>query len=161
MAINKEPNTINYFLPGPSQDNDKRVNAAITQQLQRDCKDVFPGIGCFYEMFSLQVKPDSKPYQAPKVCSLCNAKTFQRGVRTIPTIRHHNTTRHWSDSRMVQQFVLVPISNAKLRLCLVPARLKQALKRLVHRGPTLNDISPKLNNVQYLSLINACSGYHT
>ena len=57
-------------------------------------------------------------------------------------------------------FVLVPKLNWKVRLCLDPARLNQALVRLVHRGPTLNDIFPKLNNAQYLSLINAISGYH-
>ena len=33
MIIEKEPNTINYFLPGPNQDNDKRVSAKITHQL--------------------------------------------------------------------------------------------------------------------------------
>ena len=68
MVIDKEPNTINYFLPGPNQDNDKRPSAEITQQLQRDIKDVFTGIGCFDGMFSLQVKPDSKPYQEPLRC---------------------------------------------------------------------------------------------
>ena len=62
-VIDKESNTINYFLPGPNQDNDKRVSAENTQQLQRDFKDVFTGIGCFDGMFSLQVKPVSKPYQ--------------------------------------------------------------------------------------------------
>ena len=40
MVIDKEPNTINYFLPGPNQDNDKRVSAEITEQPQRDFKDV-------------------------------------------------------------------------------------------------------------------------
>ena len=60
----KKLNTVNYFLPGPNQDNDKRVSAAIIQQLQRDFKDVFTGIGCFDGLFALQVKPDSKPYLA-------------------------------------------------------------------------------------------------
>ena len=44
-VIGKEPNTLNYFLPGLDQDNDKRVSAEITQQLLRDFKDVFNGIG--------------------------------------------------------------------------------------------------------------------
>ena len=30
----------------------------------------------------------------------------------------------------------------------------------MHRVPTLNDIFPKLNNTQYLSLIYVISGYH-
>ena len=29
MVIDNEPKTINYFLPSPSQDNDKRVSAEI------------------------------------------------------------------------------------------------------------------------------------
>ena len=33
MVTDKEPNTINCFLPGPDQGNDKRI-AEITQQLQ-------------------------------------------------------------------------------------------------------------------------------
>ena len=41
-----------------------------------------------------------------------------------------------------------------------PAQINQALIRLIHRGPTLNDILPKLNNVQYMSIIEASPGYH-
>ena len=50
--------------------------------------------------------------------------------------------------------------NGKARLCLELVRLNQALIRPVHRGPTLNDIFPKLINVKYLSLIDVSSGYH-
>ena len=63
MVIDEETNTINYCLPGPCQDNDKRASTEITQQLQRDFKDVFTGICCFDGMFLLEEKPDSKPYQ--------------------------------------------------------------------------------------------------
>ena len=65
MVIDNDPNNINYFFPGQSQDNDKIVSAGIMQQLQRDFKDVFTRIGCSDGTFSLQVKLDSKPYQAP------------------------------------------------------------------------------------------------
>ena len=56
-------------------------------------------------------------------------------------------------------FVLVPKANGKARLCLDPARPNQALIRPIHRGPTLNDILPKLNNVKYMSIIDGSSGY--
>ena len=56
--------------------------------------------------------------------------------------------------------MLVPKANRKVRLCLDPAQLNQALIRPVHRGPTLNDILPKLNNVKYMSIIDASSVYH-
>ena len=64
MVIDSEPNKIYYFLLGPSQYNCKIVSAEITQQLQRDFKDVSTGIGHFDGTFSLQVKWDSKQYQA-------------------------------------------------------------------------------------------------
>ena len=57
-------------------------------------------------------------------------------------------------------FVLVPKANGKVRLCLDPVRLNQVLIRPIHRGPTLNDILPKLNNVKYMSIIDASLGYH-
>ena len=34
-------NEINYILPGPNQDNDRRASAEITKQLQRDFEDFF------------------------------------------------------------------------------------------------------------------------
>ena len=45
-------------------------------------------------------------------------------------------------------------------LCLDPLRLNQTLIRPFHGGPTLNDILPRLNNVKYMSIIDASSGYH-
>ena len=49
--------------------------------------------------------------------------------------------------------------SGKVRLCLDPAQLNQALIRPIHRGPILNDILPKLDNVRYLSLIDVSSRY--
>ena len=58
-------------------------------------------------------------------------------------------------------FVLVPKANSKVRFCLGMAWLNQALVTPIHSGPTLNDILPKLNNVKYMSIIDACLGYHS
>ena len=46
-----------------------------------------------------------------------------------------------------KSFVFVLKPNGKVRLCLDLARLNQAPIRPDHGGPTLNDIFPKLNNV--------------
>ena len=43
------------------------------------------------------------------------------------------------------RFLLVPKSNGKVRPCLDPERLSEALIRPFHRGPTVNDIFPKTN----------------
>ena len=47
-----------------------------------------------------------------------------------------------------------------VQLCLDPVKLNQALIRSVMRSPTLNDILPRLTQMQYLTLIDASSGYH-
>ena len=64
-------------------------------------------------------------------------------------------TLEWCNS-----IVVVPKANGKVRVCLDPVQLNQALIRPVHWGPTLNVILPKLHNMQYMSIINASSGYH-
>ena len=57
-----------YFLSGPNYNSNKRKGAEATQQIHRDFDDVFNGIGCFEGTFLLQLKPDSKLYQAPPRC---------------------------------------------------------------------------------------------
>ena len=37
---------------------------------------------------------------------------------------------------------------------------EQVLSRPVQRGPTVNDILPRLNNVKYMSTVDTTSGYH-
>ena len=64
-------------------------------------------------------------------------------------------TSEWCNS-----FVLVPKANGKVKLCFDLVQLNQALIRTVLRGLTLNDILPRLNNIQYMSIIDASSGYH-
>ena len=58
-------NEIEYLLLGPNRESDRKACVEITKQLQKEFEDVFNGRGCFDAMFSLQVKPDSKPYQVP------------------------------------------------------------------------------------------------
>ena len=111
--------------------------------------------------FHLQLKQDSKPYQAPLRCVIyALEKLFQDVLeklqkQDIIAPLGVNETSEWCNS-----FVLVPKANGKVRLCLDPTCLNQALIRPIHRGPTLNDIFPMLNNVKYLSLIEASSEYH-
>ena len=102
----------------------------ITQQLQKDFKDVFIRIGCLDRTFSLQIKPDSK---------LANHTRYPWDVWLM------------LGKRMVQQLCISTETQWKVRLYLDQVRLNQAIIRLIHSGPTLNDIFPKLNNAKYLS----------
>ena len=117
------------------------------------------GIGCFDVTF-LQLKQGSKPYQAlPRCVAYTLQKPFEEEVKHLQKqdiIAHLGVdeTVEWCNS-----FVLVPKVTGTVRLCLDTAWLNKMLIRLVHRGPTLNDILPRLN-AKYLSLIDVNSGYH-
>ena len=116
---------------------------------------------CSEGTFSLQLKPDSKAYQVPPRCvTYVLQKPFKYKLDwlqklDISTPLGIEETVEWCNS-----FVLVPKANGKVRLCLDPVRCNQALIRPMHRGPMLNDILPRLNNVKYMSIIDVSSGYH-
>ena len=124
---------------------DKRKSTELTQQLHKEFDNVFNGIGCFDGTFSLQLKPDSRPYQAPPrhvayvLQNLVKDELDWLQQLDIIILLGFDKTSEWFNS-----FVLVPKANDKVRLCLDPAGLNQALIRLILRGPTLNDILPKL-----------------
>ena len=78
MAEAKANKSIEYFLAGPMYDSNKRKSAESTQQIHKDFDDASNGIGCFKGTFPLQLKPDSKPYQAlPRHVAYALHRPFQ------------------------------------------------------------------------------------
>ena len=66
---NTSINTINnYFLSSPNMEVDKRKSIELMQKIHNVFDNVFNGIWCFKGTVSLQLKPDSKPYQVPVRC---------------------------------------------------------------------------------------------
>ena len=56
---------INYFYSSTNTDADKKKSSIMTQKIHDTFSNVFNSIGCFEGTLSLQLKLDSKPYQAP------------------------------------------------------------------------------------------------
>ena len=54
-----------YFAAGPNTEPDMAASAKTTIKLHNESSKVFTGIGCFKGTFSLKVKEDTKPIQAP------------------------------------------------------------------------------------------------
>ena len=150
-----------YFYPLNNVDAGKRSSITMTQSIHMRFGDVSNGIGCFKGTFSLQLKPDSKPYQAPpRHGAYAPQEPFKEELRCLQEMDIITPFGVDETSQWCNSFVLVPKAKGKVQLCLDPVWLNQALIRPIHRGPTLNDILPRLNNVQYMSIINASSSYH-
>ena len=128
--------TTNYFFSSPNVEADKRKSIELTQEVHNTFGDVFSGIGCFEDTFSLQLKPDSKLYQAPmRHVEYALQKPLKEELlhlqrMDIITPLGVDELEEWCNS-----FVLVPKANTNVRLCLDPVRLNQALIRPIHRGP--------------------------
>ena len=109
----------------------------------------------------LQLKPDSKPYQAPpRHVAYALQKSFKEELKWLQELDVITPLGVDEMAEWCNSFVAVPKVNGKVQLRLDPVQLNQALIRPIHRAPTLNNILPKLNNVQYMSIINMSLGYH-
>ena len=121
----------------------------MMQKIHDKFGDVFNGIGCFEGMFSLQLKPDSIPYQEPpRHVAYAQQKPFKEELECLQKMDIITPLGVDKMAEWCNSFVLVPKANDKVRVGLDPVQLNQALIRPIHQGPTLNDILPKLNNVQ-------------
>ena len=147
----KSNKTTEYFLSGLTYKSSKKKSAEATQGIHIDFADVFNGIGCFEGTFSLQPKPDSKPYQAlPRYMAYTLQKPFQKELEWLQKLNIIAPLGIDESAEWYNSFVLVPKGNGMVILCLDPVCLNQALMRPIHRGSTLNDILLKLNLLRTL-----------
>ena len=59
----------------------------------------------------------------------------------------------------VSHLVIVKKPSGKLRLCLDPHHLNQAIKRPKYQMPIIEEIIPKLNNAKLFSVLDAKDGF--
>ena len=158
---NNTSKSINYFFSSADIDADKRKSSAMMQKIHDTFGNLCNGIGCFKGTFSLQLKPNSKPYQMPpRQVAYMLQKPFKEELECLQKMDIIYTLGVDEMAEWCNSFVLVPKANGRVMLCLDPVQLNQALIRLIHWDLTLYDILPRLNNVQYMSIIDVNSGYH-
>ena len=152
---------IEYFIVCQGVDADRVASAKTMQIMHYDYRNLFTGIRCFKGIFSMQIKDDVKPYQAPpkhiayslQEVLLKELKMLQDQQILAPL--GVDETVEWCNS-----FGIVPKPTHTAYLSLDPVILNQALTKLVHRCPTINDILPTLTNACYGILIHVSSGSH-
>ena len=118
---NNSNKSINYFHSSKDTDADKRKSSTMTQKIHKIFGNVFNSIGCFEGTFSLQLKPDSKPYQVPpRHMVYVLQKLFKEELECLQgmdiiTPLGIDEMAEWCNS-----IVLVPKANGKVQLCLDP-----------------------------------------
>ena len=85
---------INYFFSSSNVDADRRKSSDMMQKIHNTFEDVLYGVECFEGTFSLKLKPDSKPYQAPPRCvAYAPTKTFKGRAGMSAENEHHQPSR--------------------------------------------------------------------
>ena len=113
---------INYFYSSRNIEADKRESDAMTQKIHSLYNDVFNGTGCFEGTFSLQLKPDSKPYLVPPRCmAYALQKPFKEKLEQLQEMDIIAPLGVDEMAEWCNSFVVVPKANDKVQLCLDPA----------------------------------------
>ena len=99
---NTSNRSINYFYSLNNIDVYKRKSRAMMQKIHKKFGDIFSGIGCFKGTFSLQLKPDSKPYPVPpRHVAYTLQKLFKEELECLQKMDIITPLGGRQDSRMV------------------------------------------------------------
>ena len=112
---------INYFFSSNNTDADRRKSMEMKQKIHDTFGDVFNGIWCFEGTFSLQLKPNSKMYQAPpRHVAYVLQKPFKEELECLQKMDIITPLGVDEMAEWCNSFVMVPKANGKVRLCLDP-----------------------------------------
>ena len=113
--------SINHFYSSNNTEADKRESDVMTQKIHKTYGNVFNGIGCFECTFSLQLKPDRKPYQVPPRCmAYALQKPFKEELKLLQELDIIAPLGVDEMAEWCNSFVVVPKVNGKVWLCLDP-----------------------------------------
>ncbi len=136
----------------------KRVYQVTTDDIMQEYQDVFEGTGCMNTEHHIQLEEDAKPTVHPprRVPFALHNKLKDELERLVheKIIEKVDYPTDW-----VNSLVIVEKPNGKLRLCLDPKELNQAIKREHHHIPTLEELMSKIDKAQYFSILDANNGF--
>lgn len=120
-------------------------------------KDVFEGLGNIGEA-KLTVDPEAKPVQhAPRRVAVTLHQEVKEKLAELEKkgiISKETDPTDWISS------LVVVAKPGKIRLCLDPKDLNQAIKRPKYQMPTLEEVLPNLSNAKVFSTLDAKDGFY-
>ena len=123
-----------------------------------DYKDVFAGEGKLEEKLHLTVDKSVPPVILPvRKVPLAVKEPLKKEIDRLVVqeiLKPVDTPTDW-----VSSMVVVMKSNGKIRLCIDPKPLNQALKRNHYPLPVIDDLLPELSKAKVFSVVDAKNGF--
>lgn len=121
-------------------------------------QDVFEGLGCLPQECHITVLPDVKPkIDAQRRIPFKLHKQLKDELDRMEKMQV--IERVIKPTKWVSSIVIVEKPNKKLRICLDPRNLNNAIQRSHYPMPTIEDIRYKLNGAKVFSHLDAFSGF--
>ena len=139
--------------------NMENVLAVTSENLAEEYADVFDGgLGRFEGKVKLEIDPSIQPVRMParKLPLALKGKVKEHIHQLVDkkVLIPVSTPTDWTSS-----MVIVKKNNGKIRLCIDPKPLNNALKRNQYPLPTLDDVLPELSNAKFFTVADVQSGY--
>ncbi|KAI8498512.1 hypothetical protein Bbelb_237140 [Branchiostoma belcheri] len=129
------------------------------EEIKKEYKDVFEGIGQFPGKHRIRVDPDVQPVvHAPRKIPVSLRDPLKKELdrmEALGVIQKVDEPTEWVNSLVVVE----KPRTGKLRICLDPRDLNKAIKREHYQLPTLEDVATRLAGSKYFSVVDARSGY--
>ncbi|CAH1252634.1 RTL1 [Branchiostoma lanceolatum] len=151
--------TVHYNKIQVVQSNGSRLDKPITREgLIEEYKDVFTGLGRLPGECHLEVDESIKPrIHPPRRVPVSIKEQLKRALDDMTeegVIEPVTTPTPW-----VSSLVTVSKPSGKLRICIDPRDLNEALKRSHYPAPTIDDLTPELRKAKVFSVLDAKNGY--
>ncbi|PIK40082.1 hypothetical protein BSL78_23064 [Apostichopus japonicus] len=135
------------------------VDSELQAKVQEKYKDVFTGLGCLHGKVSLKVKPGSTPVVHPPrkvpIALQKDVKDELKRMEEIGVIERVTEPTEWVSSMVT---VIKP-DRKRVRICLDPKDLNEALERAHYPMKTIEEIVTKLPQAKVFSTLDANCGY--
>ena len=140
--------------------SEKYAHIKDTAALKTMYADRFKGLGNFKGASQIQLKEDATPVVTPPRKYPIHLKSeIAQQLKEMMALEVIEPIPEGESCEWLSSLAFSRKESGKLRICLDPRNLNNALKRTYHRTPTIEEISHRLANARVFSKLDAKHGY--
>lgn len=149
LNLVKKVNTVSFSLTTQSN----------SQDIIEKNRDLFEGLGCIRDLeVNLTLKPDTTP--SVDVCRRVPLQLQNPLKEELLSLEKSGVIKRVEEpTEWVSSIVLTTKKNKKLRLCIDPRKLNQAIMRPHYQFPSIDEIKSDLAGAKYFSTLDANKGF--